>query len=61
MSNDNRDKIGEVAADLDDLRRSVDELKYDPPANVHQPTIDALKQALEDATEAVDELENKKE
>jgi hypothetical protein len=61
MTKDDRDKIADIAADLDDLGTSVDELKYDPATNVHQPTVDALKQALEDATEAVDELENEKE
>ena len=54
------DKIDYVASDLDDLKLSVDELSADPPPDVEPKTIDTLKRALEDATDATDDLENQK-
>ena len=55
------DRIDDIATDLDDLKLSVDELKADPPLDVEPKTIDSLERALEDATEATNDLENQKD
>lgn len=55
------DRIDDIANDLDDLKLSVDELKADPPRDVEPKTIDSLERALEDATEAANDLENQKD
>jgi hypothetical protein len=55
------DRIDDIANDLDDLKLSVDELKADPPLDVEPKTIDSLGRALEDATEAANDLENQKD
>jgi hypothetical protein len=54
------DKIDEVADGLDDLITTTDELEDDPPAGTDAGTIDTLKKALEQASDAADDLENQK-
>jgi hypothetical protein len=61
MTNDDRNKISEVADGLDDVAVTVDELKYDPSARLRPGTIDTLKKAIEEATDAVDELDDQEE
>jgi len=54
------DRIDEVANELDELKTTVDELAEDPPDHVKTRTIDTLKRALDEASEAADDLENQK-
>jgi outer membrane murein-binding lipoprotein Lpp len=57
MNSDDQEKIDELASDLDDLNTTVEELQ----ANQVVPRSHALgrlKTALEQATEATDELED---
>ena len=61
MINEDKKKISEVADGLDDVAVTVDELKYGPTARVRPDAIDTLKKALEEATEAVDELDDQEE
>ncbi len=60
MGSNKWDKVDEVAETLDDLRTTVDELQDAPPDNVEPATIEPLKEALEQATDAADALENQK-
>ena len=55
---DKSDKIDEVANDLDEMTTSVDELKENPPRGAKRQTIDRLSDALEQARDAADALEN---
>jgi|KBSSwiStaDraftv2_1062776.scaffolds.fasta_scaffold1497256_2 hypothetical protein len=61
MTNDEKNKISEVADGLDDVAVTVDELKYDPGARLRPGTIDTLKRAIDEATDAVDELDDQEE
>jgi hypothetical protein len=59
-SMDESDRIDEVANDLDELTTSVDEMKENPPAGAGKATIDKLADALEQAKDAADALEDEK-
>jgi hypothetical protein len=51
------DKVDEVANDLDELATSVDEMKETPASKARKVTIDKLADALEQAKDAADALE----
>ena len=55
---DKDDRVGELATDLDDLALNVEELQVDPPPHVDQAQLDTIKKALEEASDATDELIN---
>jgi hypothetical protein len=54
------DKLDDVANSLDDLNTTVDELKDEPPRDVEPGSINTLKDAVEKAIDAADDLENQK-
>lgn len=57
MSNDEqRDSIDEIASDVDELKTLAEELDDAPGVRHH--TVDKLKRALDDASDAADDLEN---
>jgi hypothetical protein len=55
------DRIDELANDIDELKTAAEELEENPPVNVQLHTIDVLKEALEIAGDAADELEDQKD
>ena len=58
MDSDSSDKIDEITNDIDEMKTTVDELAESAPSP-NAPTLDRLKQALEEASDAADDLENK--
>jgi len=58
---DEVERIDELAADLDDLQRIADEIGDAPPAGADPETVKKLKDALDEAVVAADDLENKTE
>ncbi len=58
MPQDQRDTADEVVNDLDDLKTAVEELQEDAPADA-RPAFDKLRSALEDASDAADEIEDR--
>ncbi|MCU1386132.1 MAG: hypothetical protein JWL71_4829 [Acidobacteria bacterium] len=52
------DTFDQMASDLDDLKTTVEELIENPDASAHQSTLRKLRQALDLARDAVDEVEN---
>jgi len=58
MAEDHREKITDVANGLEDVGVTVDELKYDSTVPARPETIDRLKRALDEATDAADALDN---
>jgi len=59
MSDKKEDKLGELAAELDDLKISVEELKEDPPDHVERKDLDAILTSLDEATDTTDELDDR--
>jgi hypothetical protein len=55
------DEIGELATELDDLADTVEELQADPPAGVNPEHLDALKDALDEASDATDDIVNERD
>ena len=56
MGTEEQKTIGELATELDDLALTVEELQADPPPHVDQDHLDTIKNALDDASDAADEL-----
>jgi hypothetical protein len=61
MGNDRDEKINELAADLDDLKLTVEELQDELPVEGERKALVTLESALEEASEASDELVNRRE
>jgi outer membrane murein-binding lipoprotein Lpp len=57
MDANNKQKIGEVASDLDDLATTVDELETDQPSGATAGDVKKLRHALEDASDAADAID----
>jgi ElaB/YqjD/DUF883 family membrane-anchored ribosome-binding protein len=57
MNEDVSQKIDEVAEDLDDMTTTVDELAESRPSP-NAKTLERLKNGIEQASEAADDLEN---
>jgi hypothetical protein len=55
---DATNRIDELSTDLDDLRVVADEIQEQPPAGVTPGTVERLKRALSEATDAADDIEN---
>ena len=60
MSAERQDKIDELASDLDDLTVTVEELQDELPSESEAEPLKTIKTALEQASEATDELENRR-
>jgi uncharacterized protein YoxC len=57
MDADNKRTIDEVATELDDLATTVDELGTEPAPGEVSGAVKKLRQALEDASDAVDAID----
>ena len=55
------DKINALTSDLEDLKTTVEELQIDPLTNVDPESLEAVKGALQQATDATDEIEDQQE
>jgi len=51
-------RVDELAADLSDLQVLADEIDDQPPPGVRRETVERLKHALSDATDAADDVED---
>ena len=58
VADDPKRAVDEVASDLDDLTTRVEELEVDPAADEHANELGRLRQALEDASDAADAVED---
>jgi outer membrane murein-binding lipoprotein Lpp len=58
---DDEDKINNLTSDLEDLKTTVEELQDDPPTNVDAESLQAVKAALQQASDATDEIEDQQE
>ena len=58
---DDEDKINDLTSDLEDLKTTVEELQVDPPMNVNAKSLEAVKAALQQASDATDEIEDQQE
>ena len=58
---DSDDRINEVASDIQDLNTTVEELQNDLPSDIDPDSLDRLKNALDDAVDATDELEDQQD
>ncbi len=54
------EKLDELSSGLDDLTVTVDELKEEP-GNMDRKKLDVIHEAIETASDAVDELEDPEE
>ena len=61
MTTEKQDKIDELASDLDDLIVTVEELEIDQPADDDGKDLKTIRTALEQASAATTELENRQE
>ena len=61
IPNDDEDKINDLTSDLEDLKTTVEELQVDPPTNVDAESLQAVKAALQQASEATDEIEDQQD
>ena len=60
-ASDTDEKLNELTSSLEDLTTTVEELEVDPPADVDPASLDRVKDALEDAIAATDDLEDQRE
>ena len=58
---DDEDKINNLTSDLEDLKTTVEELQVDPATNVDAESLQAVKAALQQASDATDEIEDQQE
>ena len=61
MKSNRDDTINELAAELEDLTVTVEELQIAPPANVEQKSLKSVKEALDQASAATAELESQQD
>ena len=61
MNSDRSDTVDELTNDLDELKTTVEELADVPSTRGQERTLDKLKQALDDASDAADELEEQQQ
>jgi hypothetical protein len=57
VADDPKRAVDEVASDLDDLTTRVEELEVDPATNEHSKELGRLREALDDASDAADAVE----
>jgi hypothetical protein len=60
-ASDSDEKLNELTSSLEDLKTTVEELQIDSPADVDSSSLERVKNALEDALDATDELEEHQE
>jgi hypothetical protein len=60
-ASDSDEKLNELTSSLEDLKTTVEELEVDPAADIDPASLDRVKDALEDAVAATDELEDRQE
>jgi hypothetical protein len=60
-ASDSDEKLDELTSSMEELKTTVEELQIDPPANVAPAALERVKDALEDAVAATDELEERQE
>jgi hypothetical protein len=58
---DSDEKLNDLTSSLEDLKTTVEELQIDSPADVDSSSLERVKNALEDALDATDELEEHQE
>jgi hypothetical protein len=58
---DGDDQLNEVAADIEDLKTTVEELQSDPCSDIDPDSLDRLKNALDNAIDVTDELEDQQD
>jgi len=58
---DSDDRINEVANDIENLKTTVEELRSDPSSDIAPDPLKRLENALEDAVNATDELEDQQD
>jgi hypothetical protein len=56
MNSDQRDSIGELATEIDDLAVTVEEIQADLPPGVDATHLETVREALEKASDATDDL-----
>ena len=61
MTTEKQDKLDEIASDLDDLIVTVEELEIERPEDGDGESLKTIRTALEQASEAATELENRQE
>jgi hypothetical protein len=61
MATEKQDKLDEFASDLDDLIVTVEELELERPEDGDGENLKTIRAALEQASEATTELENRQE
>ena len=61
MTTEKQDKIDELTSDLDDLIVTVEELEIEQPADGDGESLKTIRTALEQASAATTELENRQE
>ena len=61
IPNDDEDKINDLTSDLEDLKTTVEELQVDPRTNVDAESLQAVKAALQQASDATDEIEDQQD
>jgi archaellum component FlaC len=60
-ASDNDEKLNDLTTSLEDLTTTVEELEIDPPADLDPASLNRVKDALEDAVAATDDLEDQRE
>lgn len=60
-ASENDEKLNELTSSLEDLTTTAEELEIDPPADVDPASLNRVKDALEDAVAAADDLEDRRE
>jgi len=58
---DSDDRINEVANDVENLKTTVEELRSDPSSDIAPGPLERLENALDDAVDATDELEDQQD
>jgi hypothetical protein len=61
MSTDHDDRIDELTSELDDVTRTVEELEESPLPEENRESLGVIKSALEQATEAAEDLEDRQD
>ena len=58
---DDDDKVDELTIGLDDLTTTVEELQIEPATDIDPGRLEAVRSALEQASDAADEIEQERD
>jgi hypothetical protein len=58
---DDDDKVDELTSGLDDLTTTVEELQIEPATDIDPGRLEAVRSALEHASDAADEIEQERD